>query len=410
MTPDRIADLFGTPAYVYDLAAVRTAHRDLRAALPAGVDLNYSLKANPHPDLVGALAALSCHPEVSSTGEVDNALAAGVDPARIRLTGPGKSAAMLDHALARGVRRFSVDSPTDLGRVGARAAAHGVTVSCQVRVNADEQVPRMGMTMTGVASQFGADASWIARTPEAFRRSGAAAVTGLHLYAGSNLPDEETVLRQFDTAVRAAAGLAPLFPDLAEINLGGGFGAPYARAGERPPLTGLAARLAALLDARLPDWRAGRPAVSVESGRYLVGACGTLVSRIVDVKESKGRTFVVLDAGVNHLGGMSGLRRLLPVQPTVVSGPGPAVTATLVGPLCTPLDNLGRDVVLGRPRPGGLVTIPNVGAYGLTASLIAFLGHPAPVEVVVDRSTVISATRLRLHRVDCTEEAMSSVH
>lgn len=409
--PAVVAERFGTPAYVYDLADVRAAHGDLRAALPDGVGLHYSLKANPHPDIVAALAALGCHAEVSSTGEIDNALAAGVDPARVRLTGPGKSATMLDHALTRGVRRFSVDSPADLGRVGARAAAHGVPVTCQVRVNADEKVPRMGMTMTGVASQFGADASWITRDPAAFRRSGAAVVTGLHFYAGTNLPDEETVLRQFDVAVRLAADLAPLFPDLTEINLGGGFGAPYAREGHRTPLTGLAAALGSTLDGRLPGWRDGRPAVSVESGRYLVATCGTLVSRIVEVKESKGRTFVVLDAGVNTLGGMSGLQRLLPVRPTADVRPaGPPVSATLVGPLCTPLDTFGRDVVLAGPRPGGLVTVPNVGAYGLTASLIAFLGHPAPVEVVVDRSTVVSATRLRLDRVDCTEEALSSVH
>jgi diaminopimelate decarboxylase len=127
---------------------------------------------------------------------------------------------------------------------------------------------------------------------------------------------------------------------------------------------------------------------------------------------SKGTTFAIVDAGVNHLGGMSGLRRLTPLTPTVQTLPpaaattaetpagaaGQTVDCSVVGPLCTTLDTLARSVPLADPRPGRLITIPNVGAYGLTASLLAFLGHPAPAEIILDGSAVIDASRLRLHR------------
>ena len=86
----RLAERFGTPAYVYDLAAVRDAHRDLRDALPAGTALHYSLKANPHPRLVTELAMAGCHAEVASIGEVDAALAAGLRPGLVQLAGPGQ--------------------------------------------------------------------------------------------------------------------------------------------------------------------------------------------------------------------------------------------------------------------------------------------------------------------------------
>ncbi|USX53716.1 type III PLP-dependent enzyme [Lentzea sp. HUAS12] len=398
---ERIAELAGTPAYVYDLDAVEAAHTDLRRALPHPSVLYYSLKANPHPAVVGTLARLGCRAEVSSDGEVDAALQAGVPPAQVLLTGPGKSAAVLEHALGLGVTRFSVDSPTDLRAVGESAARHGVEAKCLLRVNADEGVAGTGLTMTGTASQFGADASWVAADPESFLGHAAATVTGLHLYMGSNFVDEDALLRQFEVAVDLATSLAGRLGRFEEVDLGGGFGAPYAHRGVRPRFPGLAARLSALLDRRLPGWRDGAPRIAFESGRHLVGDSGVLVTRVVDVKRSKGELFVVLDTGVNHLGGMSGLRRLPRLAPDVVpvGGREPGeVTATLVGPLCTPLDTLGRGLRMPAVRPGDLVVVPNVGAYGLTASLIGFLGHTPPAEVVVRGDSVLDVSRLRLVR------------
>jgi diaminopimelate decarboxylase len=403
MNLHELAERFGTPAYVYELADVRAAHRDLRAALPPASTLYYSLKANPHPRLVGALAELGCRAEVCSQGEVTAALAAGVQPTGLLLTGPGKTAETIEHAVVRGVRRFSVDSPTDLARVGRVAARHGVHAECLLRVNADEPVPGMGLAMTGTASQFGADSSWVLREPELFRRSYAARVTGLHLYMGTNVQDEQTLLRQFEVAATIAARLRTVLGDLDEVDLGGGFGAPYARAGHRPRFDHLADRLADLLDTRLPGWRAGQPRIAFESGRYLVADAGVLLCRVVDVKVSKGQTFTVLDAGINHLGGMAGLRRLPPIVPTLQQVPGDdsvardgTVPTAVVGPLCTPLDTFTRSTDLPAPRPGDLVAVPNVGAYGMTASLLAFLSHPTPVEVVTDGGVPAAVSRLHL--------------
>ncbi|GAB3887359.1 hypothetical protein GCM10029964_053210 [Kibdelosporangium lantanae] len=147
------------------------------------------------------------------------------------LTAPGKSADLVAYAVDHGLRRFSVDSPTDLDRVDGIAASRGVDVGCLLRVNADEPVPGMGLAMTGTSSQFGADASWVHSSPEDFLDRRHARVTGLHLYMGTNLTDEDTLVRQYDTAARLAARLSPRLGDVTEIDLGGGFGCPYARAG-----------------------------------------------------------------------------------------------------------------------------------------------------------------------------------
>jgi diaminopimelate decarboxylase len=395
-----LAERYGTPAYVYDLEAVRRAHADLRLALPDTAVLYYSLKANPHPDVVAQLVELGCRAEVSSPGEVRAALEAGANPGDLLLTGPGKTEQLIARALDEGVTRFSVESPRDLERVDSLAAEGDIAVDCLLRINADEAAGGVGLAMTGVSSQFGSDASWVAREPGRFRGEGAAQVTGLHLYMGTNLVDEDVLARQFEIGVRLAERLSSLLGGVSEVDLGGGFGAPFGRAGPRPRFPTLAGRVEELLDGRLPGWRRATPQVAFESGRYLVAESGTLVCRVVDVKESKGEVFVVLDAGINHLGGMAGLRRIPRILPelTRLDGDAERQESVLVGPLCTPLDVFGRGTELPRLEVGEVVAIPNVGAYGLTASLLAFLSFDPPAEVVVNGEEVISASRLDVRR------------
>lgn len=395
-------DRVETPAYVYDLDEVRRAHSLLRRALPEPSSILYSLKANPHPAVVRTLSAAGCAAEVSSPGELTSALAAGVPPAMILYTGPGKRDRDVADALRAGARWFSVDSPVGLAQVSQAASAAGVQARCLLRVNGPVAAPGQSLTMTGVASQFGADAEWIEREPTRFASAARAPVAGLHLYMGSNLAGEEALLAQFRLAIGTARRLADaLDAQLEVLDLGGGFPAPFARSGALWDLSSLAGRLAALLDGGFPGWRRGRPAVAFESGRYLAGTCGSLLTRVLDVKCSHGRPIVVLESGVNHLGGMSGLRRLAPVVPELqaAAAGGPALgDALIAGPLCTPLDTWARSATLEEVRPGDVVRVPNVGAYGLTASLLAFLGHPMPCEVVVDGGKVVEVSRLTLVR------------
>jgi diaminopimelate decarboxylase len=411
---EALARRWGTPTYLYDIADLRRAVRDLRAALPAPSQVYFSVKANPHPDVSRTFADAGMRAEIASLGEIGPALAAGFAPDDVLMTGPGKTPDDIDAALAAGLTRFSVDSPTDLTRIGRLASAHGVDARCLLRVNADVAVPGMGLSMTGTASAFGADASWVLAEPDRFRASGRARVRGLHLYMGTNITAEEVLAQQFTTSIALATLLRDaLDVPMEEIDLGGGFGMPYARAGSRPDFSGLAERITGDLDSHLPGWRQGDPEVTFESGRHLAGGCGTLLSRVVDVKVSKGRTFVVLDAGIHHLGGMSGLRRVPRIVPDLITPAraGDSVPdCSVVGPLCTPLDTWSSGVTLPPLEPGDVVGVPNVGAYGLTAGLLAFLGHPPALEVVVDGAELVSASRLDLVRARCAEPAEPSLH
>ncbi|HEX9335223.1 MAG TPA: type III PLP-dependent enzyme, partial [Pseudonocardiaceae bacterium] len=218
----------------------------------------------------------------------------------------------------------------------------------------------------------------------------------------TNAVDEDDLVAEFTGSIRTAAELAGRWGiRLRMLDLGGGFGCPYAVPGERPHYHRLRDALEAALARYLPGWR-DEMRIAFESGRYLVGDSGRLLCTVMDVKKSRENHYAVLDSGVNHLGGLSGIGRLLPLTAHPVSksdsGDSPPKPISLVGPLCTPADVVSRSTPLPEPRPGQHLVIPNVGAYGVTASLIGFLSRPAPIEVLVRRGAVASASRLELAR------------
>ncbi|MGW3151776.1 MULTISPECIES: type III PLP-dependent enzyme domain-containing protein [Streptomyces] len=395
---------YGSPLYVYDLDRVARARADLRAALPDGVTLYYSLKANPHPGLVRALreGPGGCRAEVCSTGELASALEAGHRAESILYSGPGKTAGELAVALAEGVRTFSVESAGDLRRLGAQAVRQGVVAQVLLRVNSAAAAATTSIRMTGTPSQFGIDAETLPGLLPALLDVPGTAVAGAHFFPLSNSKDEESLIAEFTATIEQAANLqSELGLPLRMLDIGGGFAAPYSVPGERPVYPNLRAALEKALDTRLPRWREGGVEIACESGRHLVGDSGRLLTSVTNVKESRGRTFAILDAGINTLGGMAGLGRLLPLSvDPAFHRTGEPVPVSLAGPLCTPGDLLSRSVRMPPPEPGDVLAVPNTGAYGPTASLLLFLGRPAPVELLLSGGEVVSASRLVTTRTE----------
>jgi diaminopimelate decarboxylase len=400
-----LADRFGTPLYVYDLDRVAASYRDLRNSVPAGSTIFYSLKANPHPEIARALRESAgqppCRAEVSSVGELAAAIEAGFPPSACLYTGPGKTEGELVNAISQGVRQFSVESLTDLERAGGVASRYDTEIECLLRINRVSATAAASIRMMGTPSQFGLDSETLrAQLPVLMAVPGTRLV-GAHLYSLSNAEDEPSLINELRQSVITAARFhEELGLPMELLDIGGGFGAPYATPGNRPVYEKLRIELEGTLDTYFPGWRCGMPEIACESGRYLVGDCGELVSSVTNIKESRGHTFVILDAGINTLGGMSGLGRLMPLRVKLDEDHETADTqnVTLVGPLCTPGDILGRNVRVPPLKLGDTITVPNVGAYGATASLLLFLGRPAPREVILHHGQVQSASQLEVHR------------
>jgi len=242
------------------------------------------------------------------------------------------------------------------------------------------------MKMSGGAKQFGIDSE---RGPDvlASLRGGNREFGGVHSGSGSQNLRAEAIIEAQQKAVQLASELAQSAAAPVRIlNIGGGFGIPYFP-GERPlDIAPIATHLAALV----PRARALLPEAQlvIELGRYLVGEAGLYVCRVTDRKISRGSVFLITDGGLHHHLSASGnfgqvLRKNYPVVVGNRVRGTARETASVVGPLCTPLDLLADRADLARADIGDLIVVLQSGAYGRSASPLGFLSHPEPGEVLV---------------------------
>ncbi|MFM8330364.1 MAG: pyridoxal-dependent decarboxylase, exosortase A system-associated [Candidatus Methylumidiphilus sp.] len=374
-----------TPFYAYDRNLLTARVAALRAALPEAIHLHYAVKANPMPAVVQHMAGLVDGFDVASGGELKTVLDTMMPPDKISFAGPGKSVRELKQAAAAGIV-VNLESVRELERLAMAGAELGIRPKAAIRVNPDFELKSSGMKMGGGPKQFGVDAELV---PEllGYLRDLDVAFYGFHIFSGSQNLRAEAIIdaqtKTFALARRLAEG-AP--GPLRLLNLGGGFGIPYFP-GEQPlDLAQIGEHLAGLL----PEARRDFPEAEfvIELGRYLVGEAGVYVSRVIDRKVSRGQVFLVVDGGLHHHLSASGNfgQVIRKNYPALVGNRVLAETAELasvVGPLCTPLDVLADKMELGHAEEDDLIVLFQSGAYGLTASPRAFLSHPEAVEVLV---------------------------
>ncbi|MHB1360577.1 MAG: pyridoxal-dependent decarboxylase, exosortase A system-associated [Rhodocyclaceae bacterium] len=374
-----------TPFYAYDRGLLTQRVAALRAALPPAVKLHYAMKANPLPALVCHMARLVDGIDVASGGELKVALDAGADPHEISFAGPGKSHGELRQAVAAGIM-VNIESFREIDALADISLALGLPARVAVRVNPDFELKSSGMKMGGGPKQFGIDAEQVPDALVAIGRQGLA-FEGFHLFAGSQNLKAEAIVEAQNKSYELALRLAEHAPaPVRFLNLGGGFGIPYFPGEQRLDLAPIGTNLAAR--ARRASTEMPSASLVIELGRYLVGEAGIYVTRVIDRKVSRGQVFLVVDGGLHHHLSASGnfgqvIRKNYPVAIGNRLGATEQETASVVGPLCTPLDLLADRMELARAEPGDLVVIFQSGAYGASASPQSFLGHPPVVEVLV---------------------------
>ncbi|MFC4593678.1 pyridoxal-dependent decarboxylase, exosortase A system-associated [Sphingobium tyrosinilyticum] len=375
-----------TPLFVYDMGIVEWQVRALRDAMPSELSIHYAVKANPHPALLERMARLVDGFDVASGGEAARALEAGMDAAHVSFAGPGKRDDELIAAIDAGIT-LNLESEGEARRALALAEQRGRTPRLAVRVNPDFDLKGSGMRMGGGAKPFGVDADRAAGLARSLIDAGAD-WRGWHIFAGSQALDAEALIDSQAATVGLAARLSNevgVTPPL--VNLGGGFGIPYFPGDQRLDIVPIGDALGQTLQARA-DILAGSE-FAMELGRWLVGEAGVYLTRVVDVKQSQGETFVVVDGGLHHQLAASGnfgtvVRRNYPIAVANRFGQTAENEAvTVVGCLCTPIDKLGDKVALPKVVEGDLIAIFVAGAYGASASPSGFLGHPPALELLL---------------------------
>jgi diaminopimelate decarboxylase len=374
-----------TPFYAYDRRLITERVELLRVHLPRSVHIHYAIKANPMQDVVNHLANLVDGLDIASAGELKIALASGTRPEAISFAGPGKTDGELAEAFAAGIV-INLESEGEMERLAVIARGSERRARVNVRVNPDFELKSSGMKMGGGSKPFGVDAE---RVPAMLDRIGELQLQfqGFHIFSGAQNLRADAIAEAQRKSVELAQRLAQYAPGPVRIlNIGGGFGIPYFPGDERLDVPLVGRNLAAILqglDSRLPGAQ-----VVLELGRFLVGEAGIYVCRVIERKISRGHCFLVTDGGLHHHLAASGnfgqvVRKNYPVVVGSRIRGAEREIASVVGPLCTPLDLLADNMEIAKAKAGDLIVVFQSGAYGLTASPTAFLSHPPPAEILV---------------------------
>jgi diaminopimelate decarboxylase len=355
---ESIVEQVGSPAYVYSARAVREAYGAIDAAFTSYPHaIHYALKANSTLALLRLLKQLGSRADANSAGEIRVAQRAGFAPREIVFTGVGKTREELEYAVGLDIGAINAESPGELDRIGAIAAAQGRTARVALRVNPDIDAKSHPNISTGLkTNKFGVALEDARAMYRARRHTPGLQFVGVHVHIGSQITTAEPLARAARTLVTLALELADDGVRLEHVDLGGGLGIAY---DGTPKLT--AAQYA---DAVLPELRRCGIPVVLEPGRAIVAHAGALLTRVVDLKQyPDGRRFAVVDAGMTELmrpALYGSFHRIVPVVPRQ----GPEGPWDIVGPICESSDVFARDRQLTALEVGDLVAVLDTGAYG----------------------------------------------
>lgn len=369
-----------SPLYLYDPEIIRTRVEEVKAAFP-NFDLLYSVKSNPTLAIVKYLVQLGLGTEIVSIGEFRISEKVGVPYSSIAVTEPGKQYEELKKYIEAGVRFIHVESKREIELVNRISKELGRTTEVIIRVNPLNAV-RAHENMSG-PSKFGIAEEDFIDTLNAADKTHVS-IEGIHVFSGSQLLDENAIVDNFRKIATLAKRLSnDAGFNLKVINFGGGFGVPYDFEQERPINL---QRIGDAVNQELKEIFSDNtpPRYILELGRYLVAESGLFITKIVEVKNTRGVKYLITDSGINNFA--------RPAMPWAMAHPCAILSSsisksmdhyTVVGSLCQPSDVLHQGVDLPEPKVGDYVAFFNAGAYGLTMSAQFYHSKGIPAEYFV---------------------------
>jgi diaminopimelate decarboxylase len=381
---------YGTPAFFYDGGVVERKYSALRQAVPDRFSIAYSVKANPNPAFLRFFLDRGCTLEIASSGEFYQARAAGCLSKNLLFAGPGKTESELELVITEGIGEIHAESRLEIERISEISDRLGVRTNVAVRVNPSGDDGGGAMTMGGKSAPFGVDEEQLDPLLQRVVSDPHLSFRGIHLFVGTQILDHELLLAQYRSGLRIAKHAAKFLQcSLATVDFGGGLGVPYFPGDHELNLGQFSVGLRDLMaDAEKEPCCRGTKFI-LEPGRFLAAEAGLYITRINDIKISRGKKFLILDGGMHHHLAASGnlgqiVKRNFPMAIVNKLDHQEAETVDVVGPLCTPLDTVGRSVSLPLAEVGDIVAIFQSGAYARSASPVGFLSHRSPPEVWIE--------------------------
>jgi len=371
-----IARAVGTPAYVYSRQALIGRFRSLANAF-ASIDhlICYSVKANSNLSIIRTLAQQGAGVDIVSGGELYRALTAGVDPQKIVFSGVGKTAEEIDYALRSNILSINVESIPELIRINEVSKHLGVRARVSLRLNPDVSAKtHHEYTQTGKKEdKFGLPISQAMHYYRELRTYSNLDIFGINAHIGSQIIDVTPYLATLDKLRPLIVDLRADGMSLKALDLGGGMGIRYH---DEQPFS--ADDFATNIISKVRDLQLR---LLLEPGRFIVGNAGVLISKVLFIKTTTTKTFVIVDAAMNDL-----------IRPALynayhridaVTSTDRRMTADVVGPVCESGDFFAKKREIPEVRQEDLIAIYSAGAYGF-AMASNYNSRPRPVEVLVD--------------------------
>ena len=388
----QLIETYGTPLFVYDANVIQNTIKCVKEILPSNFDLYYSIKANPNASLLKLMLENGLGLEVASGGELFQALHAGCPAHRIIFAGPGKTPTELHAAVTAGIGELHIESVEEARTLSEICDNTQSEINVCLRINPTDAAGG-AMRMGGRPSPFGIDEETLDETLEVIKNLPRLNVVGIHLFMGTQILDASVLLAQYQRALILARQVAEtLSSPLRSIDFGGGWGTPYFPHEHSLNLTEVKTVLKQINDEIKADPLLEHTQAIIEPGRFLVNEAGIYLAQVTRTKQSRGKTFVVIDGGMHHHLAASGnlgqtIKRNFPVAIANQLNPTETIPTEVVGPLCTPLDTLARNAELPAASQGDIFCVFQSGAYARTSSPHDFLSHAPPAEVMITGNT-----------------------
>ena len=382
-----VARTVGTPAFVYSAGAVRAALAEIRQSLaPSPHLIAYAVKANGSLAILAELASSGCGADIVSVGELLRCLEAGMPPERIVFSGVGKRDDEIAAALSAAIRSIHIESSQELDVVETIAAQMGTPARISLRVNPDVDAESHPYVATGLHdTKFGLEIASARALLPRILGSEHLVLEGLTCHIGSQLGTTAPLREAVEITARFAKECAEAGAPIRSLDAGGGWPIPYGDE-ERPfpSARDFGEAIRGGID------RAGAAdmglEIIVEPGRALVGNAGVLVTRVLFVKESPKKRFVIVDAAMTELIRPALYQAHHGIEPVVTAGDAPVTAADVVGPVCETGDFFAQDRLMPPVARGDLLVIHSAGAYGMSMAS-QYNARPRPPEVLVSGNT-----------------------
>jgi len=359
-----LANRFGTPLYVYSyhtlidhLLKLKTAFREIEPLIC------YSVKANSNLAILKALVDKGAGLDIVSGGELFRAMKAGCPAERIVYASVGKTGREIEEAIRRRILFFNVESLPELENINRIARSLNKIVNVAIRINPDVEPKTHKFITTGkITNKFGIDFNDAYKIFLIQNKFANLNICGLHIHIGSQITESAPYVAAITKMVGFIARLKRRGVHLECLNIGGGLGIIYDK--ETPQTAQKFAQNV------LPLLKQTKLKIILEPGRFIVGNAGILVTKILYIKSTPKKKFVIVDAGMNDLirpALYDAYHNILPLQ---VTDNGPHVTdkSDVVGPICESADFFAKDRRLSGVKEGDYLAVMGSGAYGFSMS------------------------------------------